>query len=109
MTDTIRPYKLGEHECANLADLAAAMAENNETAAEHIERGYIQKWLEDELREYDARIALDKLLEENDPERAFFEFGRFPTTPGPAFGPGWTTRSGLRGSPRSGRACSAAP
>ena len=74
MTDTIRPYKLGEHECANLADLAAAMAENHETAAEHIERGYIQKWLEDEVREYDARIALDKLLEENDPERAFFEF-----------------------------------
>ena len=74
MSDTIRPYKLGERECASLADLAAAMAENNETAAEHFDRGYIQKWLEDEVREYDARITLDKLLEENAPELAFFEF-----------------------------------
>lgn len=83
MSDTIRPYKLGERECASLADLAAAMAENNETAAEHIERGYIQKWLEEELREYDARIALDKLLEENVPELAFFEFAL-------RYAPDWT-------------------
>lgn len=93
MTDTIRPYKLGERECAGLADLAAAMAENNETAAEHFDRGYIQKWLEEELREYDARIALDKLLEENAPEHAFFEFAL-------RYAPDWTpTIDGFRVQP----------
>ena len=85
MSDTIRPYKLGERECASLADLAAAMAENHETAAEHIDRGYIQKWLEEELREYDARIALDKLLEGHTPELAFFEFAL-------RYAPDWTPR-----------------
>ena len=85
MSDTIRPYKLGERECASLADLAAAMAENNEPAAEQLDRGYTQKWLEEELREYDARIALDKLLEENVPELAFFEFAL-------RYAPDWTPR-----------------
>lgn len=58
-----RSYNLGEIGCEDLAQLAAAMVENPELAHEHLSRGYIQKWLEEDLRNYDAKIALDKLLE----------------------------------------------
>lgn len=69
----VRPYKLGERECATLAELASAMNEDPEGAQEHLSRGYIQKWLEDDLREYDARIALDQLLQKG-VAYAIFEF-----------------------------------
>lgn len=69
-----RIYKLGERECTTLGELAAAMNELEDTAEAHLQRGYIQKWIEEELREYDARIALDNLIEELGPHRAMFEF-----------------------------------
>lgn len=69
-----QPYRLKERSCATLSELAVAMVEDAETAQEHLERGYIQKWIEEDLREYDARIALDKLLEQFGIERALFEF-----------------------------------
>ena len=73
-TRSDKPYKLGDGSYTTLAELAAALAENHELAGEHIERGYVQKWIEEDLRDYDARIALDKLLEENVTELALFEF-----------------------------------
>ena len=62
-TRSDKPYKLGDGSYTTLAELAAALAENHELAGEHIERGYVQKWIEEDLRDYDARIALDKLLD----------------------------------------------
>ncbi|WP_271078613.1 hypothetical protein [Aurantiacibacter sp. MUD61] len=79
----VAPYKMGEETYADLAALAAGMAENHELASEHLERGYIQKWIEEDLREYDARIALDKLLEENFTDLALFEFAL-------RYAPDWT-------------------
>ena len=69
----IRSYTLGERECATLAELAVAMNKDQETAKAHLERGYIQKWLEEDLRNYDAKIALDQMLETG-ADYACFEF-----------------------------------
>lgn len=81
----VTAYKFGEDSHEDLAGLAAAMAENIELAKEHLERGYIQKWIEEDLREYDARISLDKLLEENVLDLALFEFAL-------RHAPGWTPK-----------------
>lgn len=70
----IRSYTLGERECATLAELAAAMNEDLSTAIEHLDRGYIQKWIEEDLRAFDARIELDRLMEKYQWDRAVFEF-----------------------------------
>ena len=76
MTDTasIRPYKFAGAECHSTAELAASLVANEDVAKEHINQGYVQKWLEDEARDYDAKLMLDKLLDEHEGSRALFEF-----------------------------------
>lgn len=64
MTDqpaNIRPYKINDVECYSAKELAAAIRANSKQAAEHFSAGYIGKWLEEDLRDYDAKIAHDKL------------------------------------------------
>lgn len=65
MTDqsaNIRPYKINDVECYSAKELAAAIRGNSKQAAEHFSAGYIGTWLEQELRDYDAKIAHDKLV-----------------------------------------------
>ncbi|WP_157799466.1 hypothetical protein [Qipengyuania seohaensis] len=73
-TASIRPYKFAGAECHSTAELAASMVANEDVAKEHINEGYVQKWLEDEARDYDAKLMLDKLLDEHEGSRALFEF-----------------------------------
>lgn len=58
----IRPYKINDVECRSAKELAAAIRANSKQAAEHFSAGYIGKWLEEDLRDYDAKIAHDKLV-----------------------------------------------
>lgn len=76
MTNTAsgRPYKFAGAECNSTAELAASLVANEDVAKEHINQGYVQKWLEEEARDYDAKLMLDKLLDEHEGSRALFEF-----------------------------------
>ena len=78
-----RPYIIQERECRTRAELAVALAEEPEAAAAHLEQGYAAKWLEEELHDYDAKIALTELLEQFDTLRAAFEFAL-------RYAPDWT-------------------
>ena len=60
---TIRPYKINDAECYSAKELAAAIRADGKQAAKHLTAGYIGKWLEEELRDYDAKIAHDKFVE----------------------------------------------
>lgn len=62
-TSPVRPYKFGSTNCTTLAELARALRDSWDQGRDHLAGGYVGKWLEDELRDYDAKIALDALLQ----------------------------------------------
>lgn len=62
MADEKPIYKIDEYECTTTEQLAEALVARWQLGVTHIEKGYIGKWLEEELKDYDARIFLDELL-----------------------------------------------
>ena len=57
MTD----YVLEDVRCTTREELADAMAVHWDQAHTHLARGYIGRWLEEDLRDYSAKIELEKL------------------------------------------------
>ena len=54
-------YLLEDTRCTSRTELADAMARHWEGAHTHLARGYIGRWLEEDLKDYSAKIELDRL------------------------------------------------
>lgn len=67
-------YRIGDAYCSTTQELAEALVVHWELGIEHVQKGYAGKWLEDVVRDYDAKIALDKYLEEYPAEIAAMFF-----------------------------------
>jgi serine/threonine protein kinase len=61
-----RPYRIGQSECATVAELATALARHWDLAAKDVARGQIARWLEHELHDYDLVRKLHDFGEERD-------------------------------------------
>jgi len=63
-------YTLGGVECRTAKELAQAIREDLAQAQQHFSAGYIGKWLEEGLNDYDAKIAHDRIAEAHLPPAA---------------------------------------
>lgn len=63
-----KAYVLDGQECWTLNELVRAMAERSGPAVEHLKGGYVGRWVENALGDIDAKIAIDKLLNEELPD-----------------------------------------
>lgn len=59
-------YKFRGQTCESLAQLGVALASDWDHALEHFERGYIDQWVEKDLKDYDLKIEIDKIRSENE-------------------------------------------
>lgn len=62
-----KEYVIDGQQCWTLRELVEAMAGRWDQAAEHLTGGYIGKWLENGLGAIDAKIALDRMLNDELP------------------------------------------
>lgn len=63
-----KAYVLDGQECWTLNEVVTVMAERPGPAVEHLKGGYVGRWVENALGDIDAKIALDKLLNEELPD-----------------------------------------
>ena len=70
-TATHRPYKFGGKEYYEAAALGEALAKQWDEAVKHLGRGYIAKWVEEEIRDASLASALADVVEDKqlDPEQ----------------------------------------
>lgn len=63
-------YKFGGQICTNLVEVGQALANDWDLAIQHLERGYIDRWIEDDLKDYDLKIAIDNIRQSCEGDRA---------------------------------------
>lgn len=73
----LRPYRIGDSEARDRKELAQLLRDQWEESEEHLKRGYIGKWLEEDLRDFDAKLKLEKLLETDSVFTAHYKLQAF--------------------------------
>ena len=59
----VRPYRIGEIECTNGAELAVALARNWEAGVKDLARGQLARWIEQELHDHNLLRKLRDLVD----------------------------------------------